>query len=644
MWVLFNPTLLLKIFTPILRPLQYSIYVLPLLMLGALMLAFGEAQLLLQDSRQLVETFDFFEHWLLSLFGVNLLVTCTTAVMAFNYRATVSGFGIALVMGFYPRFTLRVSYVQQLSRVERIWLHAAPLLLRLLLFTVCVFAWYLTRHMNNVVPQAAIALGVTAIVGLLIAANPLIKSSGYHLLEAFTNEPHLRGKAFKTLLNKLRGGTFKEANDLLLATYAIAMAVFMFVLIVGAAVVAGTALHQIQLGGSAIIVASVVGIALLRRTMIYFGRVQAAYDRSLQFDRWRKRTHRQEEAPETAAPPKHGAATYVSRAVLLTVFVALFLPYPYRPGGSFIIYPRLQQVITTDVSGRVDEVLFDGGETLQKGTVIARLASTENQAQVDIYTKKMSEQQAVIDDLKARPRPEDVLVAEGALNVEKTRAEFSHSEMNRINKLYKDNIVPLEELEEARRQVAVDQKQVAEKQAALRVAKLGATKYEIAEAEAKLASLQAERDSYLDRVNRSVMVMPFDGRLLTLHLKQKGNAYYQSGEVFAAAEDSGRVTAEIELPESEAAFVKLGATVSLKPNAYSSELFDGTVSLIDWNVTEQTFGNVIKVIVTIDNEDGRLKNGMTGYAKIDGDSLLVWEAFSRAVVRFAQVQVWSWIP
>jgi putative peptide zinc metalloprotease protein len=61
-------------------------------------------------------------------------------------------------------------------------------------------------------------------------------------------------------------------------------------------------------------------------------------------------------------------------------------------------------------------------------------------------------------------------------------------------------------------------------------------------------------------------------------------------------------------------------------------------------VTEKPFGNVVKVIAVIDNPDGHIKNGMTGYAKVDGPSLPVWQAFSQAVLRFFNVQVWSWIP
>ena len=591
----------------------------------------------------LVEGLDLYQHWIISLLTVNLAVTCTTAMLAHRYRANVWGWGIALVMRFYPRFGTRMSNTDQMSRVERMWLNGAPLIVRLALFTIGIYAWYITRPMSAELATLSLAVSASSAISLLLVANPLVKSNGYHLLSAFTNDPHLRGKAFKTLINKIKGGGFKEANELLLATYAISMVAFMFILVAGIAAFTGFALHMLHLGGSAIIIACIVGAVLLRRTVNYFNRVEQAYDRSVQFDRWRRRTHREDEIEKEQKKPR-SFASYVWKAGLLTVLVVMFLPYEYRPGGDFIVHPQLQQVVTTDVSGRIEAVYFDGGETIAKGTVIAELATDEDRAEVAILDKKIAQQEAVIADFGMYPRQEHISVAKKALSTEDTRVQYSRLEVSRNQRLAKDGIIPQEELDDARRQLAVDLKQRAERRADLAVAKLAPTEFEIAEAEAKRDALVAERDRYLDRIERAKLVMPFDGRLLSLHLKEKGNSYYQSGEPFAEVEATGQMTAEIEIPEQEADNVGIGSTVQFKPIAYASEVFTGTVTHIDWDVTEERFGNVIKVIAVLDDDEGRLRNGMTGYAKVDGPSLLVWEAFSQQIVRFFQVQVWSWIP
>ena len=101
----------------------------------------------------------------------------------------------------------------------------------------------------------------------------------------------------------------------------------------------------------------------------------------------------------------------------------------------------------------------------------------------------------------------------------------------------------------------------------------------------------------------------------------------------------------IDVPEPDVEFVKIGAAVRLRPvSFYDDKEFIGKVTTIDRNVTTKSTGNVIKVIATIENRAGLLRTGMTGRAKVDGVTMPVWQAFSRSVARFFQIQVWSWIP
>jgi hypothetical protein len=53
---------------------------------------------------------------------------------------------------------------------------------------------------------------------------------------------------------------------------------------------------------------------------------------------------------------------------------------------------------------------------------------------------------------------------------------------------------------------------------------------------------------------------------------------------------------------------------------------------------------MIRVQAKIANPAGQLKANMTGYAKIQGEERPVILAFSRLLIRFFQVEFWSWIP
>ena len=642
---LFDPRPLMKLLMPAARVCRFAMYLLPVLAAAALMLTINNAGLIVRDIERLNKDTTFLEHLAFSLVTVNLAGTLLTAFIAHYYRATVSKIGIGLFFGFVPRFTTRMSALEQLSRRERMWLHGGPLLLRLGLWSLGLLTWYNTRDSNTLLPSLGLGLTVICTVGLLFSANPLVKSSAYHLLAAFTNEPHLRGKSYRAFLNKWTGKSFQQSDSNLLAAYALATFVFMFVVIVVAMVLLGMWLKGLQLGGAAIVAVLALGLFLLARTWSRFQKIELAYQRSQQFDRWRKRVIPEEgDIDESKEVESGNWLTYVQKALPLTLLLLAFLPYPYEAGGNFSIYPLDQQMITSDVPGLVEEVFFDGGETVKKGTPIARLAHADYQSQIAVYEARMAEQRAVINDLKARPKVEEVNLAETAVVVARTQLNFSTAKVPRLERLYKDGAIAFEELETARRQAGVDAEQLSEKEASLALVKTGVTRDRIAAEEAKWVALKEERDAFEKKLARTVLVMPIDGSILTLHLKKKLNSFLDKGQNFAAVENASKVTAEIEIPESDVRFATIGAKVRLRPSAFFDTDFEGTITTIDRNITVKSFGNVIKLIVTVDNHDGRLRTGMTGFAKIASTTMPVWQAFSLSVQRFWAIHVWSWLP
>jgi putative peptide zinc metalloprotease protein len=643
-WKLFDPRPLLKILQPLLSPFRHAVYLLPLLLISALFTAIRHEELIRLDMTRLLGETTFFEHALFSMFTVNLLVTLATAMVAYTYRATVSAVCVVLMMGFLPRFMARVGHTRQLSRHEKLWLHATPILLRAGLFSAGILIWFSSRAMESLLAQFGLALAVICTVSLLFTANPLVKSSGYFLLAAFLDEPNLFGKSYKAFFNRLRGNVYSKSDSGVLAAFALASFIYIFLVVVVVLSVMYSWLH-VKLGGASIILIVLLGIYLFRRLIVKFQKIEQAYDRTVQFERWRKRTLSEEEKAGVEVKEKpNNLSSYVKRALPFTLLIILFLPYSYEPGGSFIIFSGTRQELTTDIAGTIAEVYFDGGEELKKGTVIARLSSDDYQSQVEVYSARMQEQQSVIDELKAQPRPEEVKLAESALQVALTQEAFSQGKAERSKKLYQDGAISFEEMDRAEREDKVDISQVEEKRSNLALIKSGAPPDAIAAAEGKWKSFKEERDAYQDKINRSIIRMPFDGVLVAMQLKQKVGGFLEKGTQFAIVEQTDKAVAEIEVPESDIGYVTNSAQVVVRPTAYYNKDFTGTVTKIDKDVTSLEYGKVVKVSTVLDNKDGKLKAGMTGYAKIDGGTLPVWEVFSLTILRFIQVEIWSWIP
>jgi putative peptide zinc metalloprotease protein len=66
--------------------------------------------------------------------------------------------------------------------------------------------------------------------------------------------------------------------------------------------------------------------------------------------------------------------------------------------------------------------------------------------------------------------------------------------------------------------------------------------------------------------------------------------------------------------------------------------------ILEENEVLRAKGKVVRVLTELNNSNGLLKTEMTGYAKIECAKRPVVIAFTRWLVRFIMIEVWSWIP
>lgn len=641
---LFDPRPVLRVLAPVLRPLRYVIYVVPLLLVAALFLLYEYFNLVVQDLTSLHANINLAGHLIFVFFTVHVVTTTTAAVVADAYKVSVDKVGLTFTLGFMPRWVLKMTGADRLTRHQTMWLHGSTLIARMVMFSLGSLLWYSTRDNQGDLSLVGLLFFVSCAVGLLVeAGNPLIKANGYYLLSAYLNEPHLRARAYTALLNKFRGGVYRASDSALLALYALLSTTYIIVIILVAAKLLVTfVLGDLHLGGSAIILTLAFMAWVLWLDYAGLKKFGQSYERQQQFDRWRNRA-----LPAGAVEGEviTKRPSYWKWAFLVCFILVLFLPYPYEAGGSFTIFPVRKQVISTDTPGLIEAVYFEGGESVKEGTVLARLAHDDYLAEIKVLTAKIEEQKAVVSNLKTLPKPEEVRLAEQLLEVQRAHEAYSRDKEPRLEKLYRVGAVTFEEYDSARKDHLVDVQQVLQKQAELALVKVPVTADQIAAAEAKLVSLREERATFEAKVARTSLKMPFDGNILTLHLQDKINSYLEKGAPFASLEYTGFVTAQIEVAESDIHYVKVGSKVRARAVSFFDEKeFPGKVTLIDRNVTPKSTGNVILVIATIDNRDGLLKTGMAGQAKVEAVDMPVWRAFTLAIIRFVEIQVWSWLP
>ncbi len=643
-WILFNPDGFFETTSNLFAPFRYLAYLLPLLLPLALLALANNSGPLHIDIERLLAPVTLIQHLIFSLLTVNLITKLVTGMVTRYYGAEVKGFGIILAFGIIPRFFVTMQKAWELPRKARLWVFSAPLITKLFLFSAGVLLWLATRHLDNVLTFFFLTLWMTSIASFTVTANPLLMSDGYRLLSTYVGVKDLKAIARHRLFSWIRGEAPEnpELSTAALVTYAVASTLFSVIVSVLIAFFVATWL-QVNLQGVGIILAFFFLIYMARRGLSYMQKVREGLEeggtksQAAGGDAWRKRI-------KVKRRGLNAGRTRYRLAMLLILLPILFLPYPYETGGKFTLLPADREELHVEVEGLVEEVLHDGGEPLTKGTVIARLSTYRIEKELAVNEARLQETEAKIAELQNTPTPEQLDLAVSAVDLAKVQLRFSQGELARYEDLYKKKAVSLDDLEDARRRMEIDKQKLIEAEAKLALVKAGPHPEEIAAIEAERQRYQEQVNYYREELRRSTIAMPFDGQVIELNLRQKRGQYLKKGDLFTEVENSSVLFAAIEVPETDIGEVATGAVSKVKTWAYPGQPFEGEVTKIEPRVIEQPFGNVVKVMVRLDNSHGMLHSGMSGYAKIRSEERPVWEAFTRTIVRFAMVELWSWIP
>lgn len=648
---LLDPRRFLDVITPWLHAVRYLVWLLPVVMLAAGFIITYHSSDFISDMRYLYNLVQLWQHMLFSMFTIDLFSQTIYAATAHYFGCIVNEVTITVYFSFLPRIRARVNHADKLDRSQTMWVQSAPLLARFALMSFGTFLWYHARSFSTSLTYIGLGLFFICTVDLIFASgNPFAKGSCYKFLSALTREPNLRGDTFTVLFNLWEGRPNETGKSKALAIYGAAIIAYMFVLIYFIEGLVSSGLLKMNFGNAAIVITAVLVIHLFIATCNRVIKIKQADSRAQEYKRWQTRSIFKPGVQPAVVPKdeqRRGLRGWVRTAAIVFLIV-LVLPYPYQPGGNISIYPSYKVELAPDVEGIVEAVYFDGGERVRKGTLIARLKADDNIAKLKTYEGLVQEQKEVVDNLKTLPKPEAIRVAEAEVQTAIEHEQYSREKLPRFETLYQQHAISFNQLDQLRKEHDADVEQVLHKRAQLALVKTGPTVDEIAAAESKLRSLEHERDGLKDKVDRASLYMPFDGLIATIHLKDKVNTYLARGDFFALIVDDSKMTAEIDVPEMDLGRVSVGqhidARINSQPDHDASEI-GGEVTTIDADVTLlKDQGRVVKTLAVFQNKDGRLASGMTGYAKIDSPYLPVWKAFTMSIVRYINIDVWSWIP
>jgi multidrug efflux pump subunit AcrA (membrane-fusion protein) len=234
------------------------------------------------------------------------------------------------------------------------------------------------------------------------------------------------------------------------------------------------------------------------------------------------------------------------------------------------------------------------------------------QADVDLRHARLAEAASQLD--RIRRLAATGLVARSELELIESRAATGAIDLSAARERLETALV-----EHRRRRTALGtDMQLARADSAAERLQVERLTTELRAARALLGALE-ERRALLERMQASLrLVARRDGAVLGEELVRSAGRYFERGEEICRIADTRQLLVRIDVPERELADVRVGRPVRVKVPAHVSRVFHGSVARIAGEGMRDTNGRTVyRVELTVDNDTGLLRPGMTAFARIE---------------------------
>lgn len=348
------------------------------------------------------------------------------------------------------------------------------------------------------------------------------------------------------------------------------------------------------------------------------------------------------------APGRSGSTRWLPSwpwlVALALLAVLSLLPYPYAPSGDFEVLPSQRADVRALAGGDVREVLAKEGDRVTAGQAIARLDDTAARAKVAAAEAETARLRADLALARKGAKAEEIEVARQRVATARSAANLAAQQAARVTSAYKGKSVTAQEYERAIGAADVARQQLVEAQSALGLISSPAQNERLKALEADVRRAEADLSFRQQELAWATVTTPIAGQIVASRLQYARGNFLNRGELLAVVEDSGELLAEIRMPEAVMSDIRVDARARARPWAFPGVSFEGTVTAISPVAEEGQYGRVVRVQMVVSDPEQRLKTGMTGNAKVSAGTHPAIVVFTRALLRFFRVEVWSWLP
>lgn len=270
--------------------------------------------------------------------------------------------------------------------------------------------------------------------------------------------------------------------------------------------------------------------------------------------------------------------------------------------------------VSSEISGKLESVLVEEGDQVQRGQVIAILANEEYRAQVALMKARLdlknAELRLIISGARSQERREAwELVKEADVVMKNSRIE-----LERRQQLYQEGIIAREEADRAEREYKVCKARYEAAKQHFKLIDDEAREEDRSKAEAEVAMAQAQLEEARARFKKTFIRSPITGVILRKYLKtgETVSSSFSSKPIpIVTVANITTLRVRVDLDESDIGKVKIGQKAYVTADAYGNKKFWchvvrigqilGKKNIYTDEPTERVDKKILEVLIEVDD-------------------------------------------
>ncbi len=285
------------------------------------------------------------------------------------------------------------------------------------------------------------------------------------------------------------------------------------------------------------------------------------------------------------------------------------LTYYFNATGD--ILPLMQVDLFPKVSGYLERISVNLGDSVRQGQVVAQIDQKDFVHKGREMEAKVAQAKAALDEIEAGTRTEEIRQAEEAVKQAQSRFENAKTHKDRMDALYKKQIISKRDFDNAETECSVCEAQLTSSQERLKQLREGARSEERQASRAKLKETEAILAQEQDRLHNTTITAPFTGEITRRYVDAGALVSPTTPLVTLVHTETLKVVAYVL--EKDVSLVKVGMSVKIRTESYPDRTFEGKIVRINSALDVAT--RTLQAEIHIPNADRVLRPGM--FAKME---------------------------